>query len=165
MIVAAKSGSRIVYQETLTSWVNIGAFSIATLVLLYAMFIQGGTTPGFFSFALLAFLVLAGINFSKLSILITTGGIIVGYGFFKQVLSWNQIETCSIDRVPSAGWLIQITGYKGKHQVGYHIFAKPKIKLEAKNSWFNELTFSTNHPEHVLEILTKGENKKGKKKS
>lgn len=163
--MAQKSAVKIIYQENLISKVNIGAFTIATLVLLYAMFIHGDANPGLITYGLLAFFVMAGINFSKLSIMITTGGIIVGYGFFKQMVSWDQVETCSIDRTPSVGWLIQMNSYQGKQRVGYHIFAKPKIKLEATGAWFRELTFSTNYPEHVLEILTKGESRQGKKKA
>jgi len=161
--LSKKSQTRIVYEESLFSVVNVGAFAIITMVLLYAMFIQPGAAPGFLSYMLLGFMILAGVNFSKLSILITTGGIIVGFGFFKQVLSWNQISTCSIDRVPSVGWLIQMSAYQGKHRIGYHVFGKPKIKLGAQGVWISEVSFSTNHPDHVLELLTKGESKKGKK--
>lgn len=161
--MSKKKQSRIVYEESLISVVNVGAFSIVTLVLIYAMFVQTDASPGIFAYLLLGFMILAGINFSRLTIMITTGGIIVGFGFFKQVLSWNHITSCSIDRVPSVGWLIQMTARQGKHQVGYHVFGKPKIKLNAQGAWINELSFSTNHPDHVLELLTKGESKKGKK--
>lgn len=161
--MSKKKKPRTVYEETLISVVNVVAFSIVTLVLIYAMFVQADEPPGIFAYLLLGFMILAGINFSRLTIMITSGGIIVGFGFFKQVLSWNQITSCSIDRVPSVGWLIQMTARQGKHQVGYHVFGKPKIKLNAQGAWINELSFSTNHPEHVLELLTKGESKKGKK--
>ncbi len=159
-VLAKNKQTRIVYEESLLSVVNVGAFAIITLVLLYAMFSQSGASPGFLSYLLLGFMILAGVNFSKLSILITTGGIIVGFGFFKQALSWNQISSCSIDRVPSVGWLIQMSARQGKHQVGYHVFGKPKIKLGVQGTWISELSFSTNHPDHVLELLTKGESKK-----
>lgn len=161
--MSKKRQSRIVYQESLISVVNLIAFTIATLVLLYAMFLQTDASPSILSYLLLGFMILAGVNFSKLSILITTGGIIVGFGFFKQVLSWNQISFCSIDPVPSVGWLIQMNAHQGKHRVGYHVFGKPKIKLGTQGVWISELSFSTSYPDHVLELLTKGESKKGKK--
>ncbi len=163
-MLAKKGPNRIVYQETLISAANVMAFTFFTMILLYGMFLQEGAEPGLLSYFLLGFMILAGVNFSKLSIMITTGGIIVGFGFLKQVLSWNQITACSIDPVPSVGWLIQLSAHQGKHRVGYHVFGKRKIKLAARGVWLSELSFSTREPEHVLEILTKGDGEKGQKK-
>jgi hypothetical protein len=150
----ARGNAKILYQERLLSIVNIIMFTIAIGVLVFAMFFHSSTQPNVITYGLLAALILAGLNFSKLSIDITNTAVAVSYGIFTQIVPWNQIESAEIDPVPGVGWLIQMSSYRGRHRLGYHVFGKPKIKITVKQGWFCELSFSTKYPRHIMEIIT-----------
>lgn len=106
-------------------------------------------------FFLLMFLVFLGvtINFSRLSVKMTSRFIIVGYGVFQHAIPWKDVEDCYLDEASAiryGGWGIRIGRFKGKWRLVYNVIGSPRVVLLLKEGRFREFVFSTKKPEEVI---------------
>jgi hypothetical protein len=103
----------------------------------------------------LLFLIIT-INFSTLSIKMTSRSVVVGYGIFNRTIFWENIERCYSDEVSSiryGGWGIRIGRVKGKWRLVYNVIGGPRVVLALKRGRFNEFVFSTRNPEEVMKVV------------
>jgi hypothetical protein len=108
-----------------------------------------------FAFMALLFLGIT-INFSRLSIKMTSRSAIVGYGICKRTIPWEDIERCYVDEASSiryGGWGIRIGRVEGKWRLVYNVIGAPRVVLSLKSGWFREFVFSTKNPEAVMTII------------
>jgi len=109
---------------------------------------------------LLMFLWFAGFtalvsNFNKLAIAITAQSITVGFGAFKRVIPWNNVNSCYLDHASAigsyGGWGMRIGKVKGKWRLVYNVIGCPAVVLELEKGRFREFVFSTKNPDGVIE--------------
>ncbi len=94
-------------------------------------------------------------NFNKLAIEITTQSINVGFGIFKRVIPWDNINSCYLDDASAigsyGGWGIRMAKVKGKWRLVYNVIGCPTVVLELEKGRFREFVFSTKNPDGVME--------------
>ena len=152
-----------IYEEKIFSRWTTGILAAVTASLLFVLIYQIlvepiGTRPAPNWFFLLMFLLFVGvmINFSRLSIRITTRSVNVGYGIFKHNIPWENAEDCYLDKASTiryGGWGIRISRVKGKWRLVYNVMGGPRVVLSLKKDRFKEFVFSTKNPEEVMEVI------------
>jgi hypothetical protein len=151
------------YEETIFLWVFAAILSAFTSIFLFIVVYQIlvgplGDSPApnrLFAFMALLFLGIT-INFSRLSIKMTSRSAIVGYGICKRTIPWEDIERCYVDEASSiryGGWGIRIGRVKGKWRLVYNVIGAPRIVLSLKSGWYKEFVFSTQNPDEVMTIV------------
>jgi hypothetical protein len=151
------------YEEKIFLWVFaaiLSAFTaIFTFIVVFQVFLGPlGDNPApnrLFAFMALLFLGIT-INFSRLSIKMTSRSAIVGYGICKRTIPWEDIERCYVDEASSiryGGWGIRIGRVEGKWRLVYNVIGAPRVVLSLKSGWFREFVFSTKNPEAVMTII------------
>lgn len=155
-----------IYEEKILSKWMIGTFAVITAVLLFLLLYQVlsgpiGNRPApswFFLFMFLLFFSLA-INFSKLSIRITSRYISVRYGVFKRQVLLENVEDCYLDRglvFRYGGWGIRLAKVKGKWRLVYNVMGVPLVVLLLKKGRIQEFLFATKNHDKVIEIIREG---------
>ena len=160
-----------IYEEKVFSKGITGILAVATCGFLFAWIYQNFVEPiGIPSVPnwlfLLMFLLFLGvtINFSRLVIRITSKSMVVGYGVFKQDISWQNIKDCYLDKTSTiryGGWGIRIGRVKGKWRLVYNVMGGPRVVLSLKKGRFREFVFSTKSPEHVMRVIKQQIGRKG----
>lgn len=153
----------IYYREANFSKVNAAIFSFIVgaliLVLMYQLMVGPlGTRPAsnHFLITLILFFSAVGINFSRLTILIDSRGVTVGYGLFMQLVPWKNVEKSYQDETSAVmygGWGIRLTRIGKKWRVVYNIIGYPRVVLVLRKGWYGELAFSVGAPWKVIEII------------
>ncbi len=154
------------YEEKILSKWKIGTFALITAVLLFLLLYQLLSGPigkhpapnWFFLFMFLLFFCLT-INFSRLSIRITSRYISVRYGIFKRQVLLENIEDCYLDRGLAfryGGWGIRLAKVKGKWRLVYNIMGIPLVVLLLKKGKLREFLFATKNHDNVIEMIRKG---------
>jgi hypothetical protein len=151
------------YEETIFLWVFAAILSAFTSIFLFIVVYQilvgplGDNPAPNRLFALMALLFLGiTINFSRLSIKMTSRSAIVGYGICKRTIPWEDIERCYVDEASSiryGGWGIRIGRVEAKWRLVYNVIGAPRVVLSLKSGWFREFVFSTKNPEAVMTII------------
>lgn len=152
-----------IYEEKIFSKGITVLLTIATTVFLLALLYQAtvgpiGTRPAPNWFLLVMFLLFLGltVNFSNLSIKMTSRYLSVGYGIFKHSILWENIQDCYLDDtsiIRYGGWGIRIARAKGKWRLVYIVIGAPRVVLLLNKGTFEEFVFSTNNPQKVIEIV------------
>ena len=159
-----------IYEETIPFpliKIVLGVFIACTLLflvlLVYQVFVgQVGSNPAPSWFYLIMFLWFAGFsalvrNFNKLAIKITTQSITVGFGVFKRVIPWDNINSCYLDDASAirsyGGWGIRMAKVKGKWRLVYNVIGCPTVVLELEKGRFREFVFSTKNPDGVIDVM------------
>jgi hypothetical protein len=151
------------YEETIFVWVFAAILStftaIFTFIVVYQILVGPlGDNPApnrLFTLIALLFLGIT-INFSRLSIKITSRSVIVGYGICKRTILWENIERCYKDAASSiryGGWGIRIGRVEGKWRLVYNVLGAPRVVLSLNSGWFKEFVFSTQNPDEVMTIV------------
>ena len=95
-------------------------------------------------------------NFSKLTIIITSQAITVGFGKMKKTILPGDIEECDIDKssgLSYGGWGIRIARVQSKWRLVYNITGYQGILLTLRKGRFREFVFSSAEPEKLIEII------------
>jgi hypothetical protein len=152
-----------IYEEKIFSkWITailVPVTFFMVLILIYQILMGPvGTNPASNLFLLGMFLLFLGltITFSRLIIRIAPGFISVGFGFFKQKISLENIENCYLDEasaVKYGGSGIRIGRVEGKWRLVYSIIGGPRIVLSLRKERFKEVAFSTKQPEKIIRTL------------
>lgn len=141
----------------------MGILTLFTAVFLFLLLYQIlvgpiGTNPASNWFFLFMFLLFLGvmINFSRLTIRMTTNYIFIVYGIIKHSILWEDVDDCYLDKASTikyGGWGIRIAKVKGKWRLVYNVVGGPRIVLSLKRGRFKEFVFSTKNPEGVIKII------------
>lgn len=153
------------YRETLFSRFITAIFTVVIGWLLYSLLHQVfvgplGSRPASNQFLLvmiLFFIVLA-VNFSRLSIVVNSQGVMVGYGVLKHRIPWDNIGGCYTDETSAVmygGFGIRLGRVKGKWRIVYNVIGGPRVVLQLKRGWYREFVFSTKNPEAIMGIIRK----------
>ncbi len=153
-----------IYEEKIFSkWITV-ILAVAAVGLLFSLIYQilvgpiGGRSAPNWDY-LVGFLLLLGIaiNFSTLSIKMTSQVITVGYGIFKNTILWEDIDDCYLDEASAiryGGWGIRMGMVGGKWRSVYNIIGEPRIVLSLKKGrFFKEFVFSTKNLDKAMEII------------
>ena len=103
----------------------------------------------------LLFLVIT-VNFSRMIIQITPEYVLVRYGISKQKVPWDNIQACYLDKSSAlayGGSGIRKVKIEGKTRVVYNVYGTPRVVLSLKEGEYDELVFSTRHPDEVMRIV------------
>lgn len=153
-----------IYEETIFSRINAAIFAVITgsllFILIFQLFVGPlGSKPA--SNVSLVFMIVlfsvCGIMFSRLAITINSRGVVVGYGIIKQLIPWDNIEDCYLDRTSAVyygGWGIRLRRAGGKWRIIYNVLEAPRVVLSLKEGWQREIAFSTRQPQKIISIVT-----------
>ena len=151
------------YEEIIFSKLFTGITAIFSTIFLFLLSYQMligpiGTSPALNWFFLFIFLFFLGItiNFSRLTIRMTSNSIKVGYGISKYTILWKNIEDCYLDKTSIrryGGWGIRLSKVKGKWRLVYNVIGYPRVLLSLNQGKFREFVFSTKTPEEVIKII------------
>lgn len=163
MITWLKMHAETLYEEQLFSRGITAILSAITLGLLLAVVYQilvgplgEHPAPNWFLLYLFLLFLAVTITFSRLSIIITSRAVTVGYGIFRRTISWDNIERCSVDEASTiryGGWGIRIGHVQGKWRLVYNVIGGPRVVLTLKRGMFREFVFSTSNPEAVMAVI------------
>lgn len=152
-----------IYEEKMLLKFQTGILTIVTASLLFVLVYQIligpiGTRPAPNWFYLLLFLLFLGvtINFSRLTVRISSQSIDVGYGVFKHKIRWEDVEDCYLDEasmIRYGGWGIRIGRVEGKWRLVYNVIGCSRVVLSLKSGRFREFVFSTKKPEEVINLV------------
>jgi len=108
------------------------------------------------SILLLRFFLLT-LNFSTLSLQITSSGVLISFGLIKRKIEWEFIEECRIlkGRFRAIWWRLPLDWSGGRWRNVFQVIGYPQISLGLKKQRFNEVIFSTREPEKVKGIIEK----------
>ncbi|MEN3034745.1 MAG: hypothetical protein ABC537_00450 [Candidatus Methanosuratincola sp.] len=96
------------------------------------------------------------LNFSRLSIKATFGGISVAFGRIRTSFRWDQIEGCYLDKASSlryGGFGIRGGRVDGKTRLVYNITGAPRLVLKVKGAKYDEFAFSTKRPDELMRVI------------
>ena len=160
------------YRETVSfpvAWGVFGLFmalSILFLVLFAYKLTAGpiGSDPAPSWFYLVMWLLFKAIgllmlNFTKLTISISSRAVRVGFGNIRYSLPWSNIAGCHPDTASGlsyGGWGIRIARIEGKWRLGYTVIGASRVVLQLNEGRFSEIAFSTNDPDGICRIVEKG---------
>jgi len=155
-----------IYEERLYSpWnlIMIGAVGLVPLVVLVWQLLVGppGTRPApswFLAATALLFLALR-VNFSALTVRVTTDGLCVSYGIIRHRVPWHDISDCRPDEssiAAYAGWGIRIGRVQGKARLGFTTPGIPRVVVGKRQGRCLEFAFSTRNPEGVMRAIRQG---------
>lgn len=150
------------YEETLT-WkliiaLVLGVLAFSAGVVMYAYSNDPDEDP-MAPFAILIIVAVGlgtTLNFSRLSIRATPEGISVGFGRIRASFRWDQVEDCypdSASAIRYGGFGIRGGRFEGKNRLVYNITGAPRLVLKVKGSKYDELVFSTKHPDELMRII------------
>jgi len=154
------------YKERYFSRANAVIFTVAFVCLLFALLYQLligplGTRPASNQFLLitaLLFFALA-VNFTSLSVIVSSGGVVAAYGMLRHKIPRDNIEGCYLDETSAilyGGWGIRLGRVKGKWRLVYSVVGAPRVVLLLKKGWYREFAFSTRNPQEVINIIRNG---------
>ncbi len=151
------------YEEKIFSKWTVVILIVFIAIFLFLLFYQIlvgpiGTNPAPNWFYMFMFLLFWGvmINFSILTIRMTSRYFSVGYGIIKHSILWENIEICYLDDVSTfkyGGWGIRMAQVKGKWRLVYNVIGGSRIVLSLKKGRFKKFVFSTRNPEEVMKII------------
>ncbi|MFX1515332.1 MAG: hypothetical protein ACFFC6_03425 [Promethearchaeota archaeon] len=96
------------------------------------------------------------INFSRMTIELTSQEVTIRYGIFGHTESWNNVKAVTYDETPMIGylgWGIRIGRFGGKWRLIFNVIGKKCVLLHLNQGIFREFVFSTNFPEEIIEII------------
>ncbi len=96
------------------------------------------------------------INFSRLTIRITSQEITIRYGAFGYTQLWSNVKDLIFDDtsiIKYWGWGIRIGRFGGKWRLIFNIIGKKGVLLQLNQGRFREFVFSTNSPEEIIKIV------------
>lgn len=116
------------------------------------------STLGSLSVALFVLFAVLTVNFRRLHIRMTAADITIGYGIFTTTVPWERVTGCRVDNnsvVRYGGWGIRVTRIGGDWRLVYNTMGDPRVILGVADGRFGEISFSTAHPEEVIETVSK----------
>ena len=96
------------------------------------------------------------INFSKLTIRITSQEITIKYGIISHKQSWTNVSDVILDEtsiIKYGGWGIRIGRFGGKWRLIFNVIGKKCLLLQLNQGRFHEFVFSTTNPEEIVKII------------
>lgn len=148
------------YTEKIYSkWMTLTLGSVTAVFAflgVYEIIIGWGWTeslPVWFWPLMAVFLFVITINFSRLTLKIGSEGLKVGYGLFKNNISWDEIDDCYLDETSSfwyAGWGFRIARMGGRWRMVYNSVGGPRVVISLEEGWKEEVVISTKNPDEVM---------------
>lgn len=130
---------------------------ISLLILWFQLFINSFHPPFLnWIYLVIILICLITINFSKLTIKITSEKITIRYGIVGHTLLWNKVEDVFLDEtsmIRYGGWGLRIGRFGGKWRLIFNVIGKKCVLLQLNQGRFRELVFSTNSPEEIVKII------------
>ena len=154
--------SRTIYNEALSSRKTQALFVTLTAVFL-TLSIWCWTTSGLSGWSvvltiLFTFFLFYLFNYKTLKIRITPETLQLTFGIFTWKIPISIIKNCYLDensllRLGGAG--IHFMFIKGKYRAFFNFLEYPRVvlSLKKKHGVVQEVVFSTQHPEHVMELI------------
>jgi hypothetical protein len=96
------------------------------------------------------------INFSRLTIRITSQEIAIRYGIIGHTQSWNNVKDVLLDEtsmIRYGGWGIRIGRFGGKWRLIFNVLGKKCVLLQLNQGRFREFVFSSNTPKEIIKII------------
>ncbi|MBC7120141.1 MAG: hypothetical protein H5T33_00970 [Candidatus Methanosuratus sp.] len=154
--------SATLYEETITWGFLILVISsvliFAAGISFFAFVSDPNADP--LSFLILLVVILIGVvvtlNFSRLSIKVTSTGITVGFGRIKTSFNWGQVEDCYLDTASAlkyGGFGVRGGRHNGKNRLVYNVTRAPRLVLSVRGTKYDEFVFSTKRPEELMRII------------
>ena len=130
---------------------------ISLLILWYQLFIDSFHHPIInWIYLVIILICLITINFSRLTIRISSQEIAIRYGIVGHTQSWNNVKDVILDEtsmIRYGGWGIRIGRFGGKWRLIFNVIGKKCVLLQLNQGRFRELVFSTNSPEEIVKII------------
>ena len=154
--------SKTIYNEALSSRKTQALFVTLTAVFL-TLSIWCWTTSGLSGWSvvltiLFTFFLFFVFNYKTLKIRITPEILQLTFGIFTWKIPISNIKNCYLDensllRLGGAG--IHFMFIKGKYRAFFNFLEYPRVvlSLKKKHGVVQEVVFSTQHPEHVMELI------------
>ena len=151
-----------IYEEKISSkWITallVSTAAVMLFVLVYFWLIVHLDNIYLIVFQLAMFLlfVVLAVIFSGMVIKIKPQSVLVKYGVFKQEIPLENIENCSLDEgsaLKYGGSGIRKVKIEGKTRVVYNVHGTPRVVLSLKEGEYDELVFSTRHPDEVMRTI------------
>ena len=152
-----------VYRERLTSPRTLAFFLGLVLIfgLLFAwrLSMAGFDALGIILLCLAVIFLFYVINYRSLVIMITPQSLMLKFGIFKWTEQLDNIATSQIDELP---WLLKYGGagihfmtVNQRYRASFNFLEYPRvvIALKHKRGLVHDLSFSTQNPEQVIQIL------------
>ncbi len=96
------------------------------------------------------------VNFSKLSVKMSSDSLTVGYGIIKKKIPWGKVEDCYVDEdsaLSYGGWGIRFTRVRGKWRTVYNVIGGPRVVVTLNEGFVDEIAFSTKKPEKAIKTI------------
>ena len=123
----------------------------------YQLFIESFHPPILnWIYLLIILICLIMINFSKLTIRITSQEITIKYGIISHNQSWTNVSDVILDEtsiIKYGGWGIRIGRFGGKWRLIFNVIGKKCLLLQLNQGRFHEFVFSTTNPEEIVKII------------
>jgi hypothetical protein len=156
-----------IYHEKLSSVKTEGLF-IALTVVFSILFVWRWLSIGWNGWTitilcLAAFFLFYVFNYRTLKIFLTPETLRLTFGIFTWTIAIANIQRCYLDK-PSIGSIggagIHFTWIRGKYRAFFNFLEFPRvvIVLKKKQGPVQEITFTTKHPEQVMQIIQSGLN-------
>lgn len=154
--------SKTIYNEALSSRKTQALFVTLTAVFL-TLSIWCWTTSGLSGWSvvltiLFTFFLFFVFNYKTLKIRITPEILQLTFGIFTWKIPISNIKNCHLDensllRLGGAG--VHFMFIKGKYRAFFNFLEHPRVvlSLKKKHGVVQEIAFSTQHPEHVMELI------------
>jgi len=95
-------------------------------------------------------------NLKVLTISINESLIKVAYGRISYSITFENIETATIDTNPGilyGGWGIRLAKIGGESALIYNVISKPRVILKLRSGRFKQFAFSTKQPEEIIQLI------------
>ncbi|MFW9856655.1 MAG: hypothetical protein ACFFFG_16510 [Candidatus Thorarchaeota archaeon] len=126
-------------------------------ILWYQSFIESFHHPILIGISIIIIVIcLVLINFSRMTIGLTSREITIRYGIFGRTESWQNVKAVTYDETPMIGylgWGIRIIRFRGKWRLIFNVMGEKCVILHLNQGRFREFVFSTNSPDEIIKII------------
>jgi hypothetical protein len=155
--------SETIYEEKIFAKVTGGLlWTMAVVMLILIIFVpileqedEGSYLYILFVSLLILFVILA-LIFGRLVIRVDYQNVMVGFGFIKKRILWENIKEVYQDETSAikyGGAGIRTTRLEGEWVIAYIIVGGPRVVLRLKEGKFKRFVFSTQNPEEVINVI------------
>jgi len=101
------------------------------------------------------------INYRTLLIHLTPEKLLLKFGIFTWTVPLENIADCRLDNISASmrygGAGIHFMLIKGRYRVSFNFLEYPRIviALKSKQGFVRDVSFSTQHPEEIIRLITK----------